>query len=244
MIITLSHSSLRTRPGDQVVTSVEIYNDGPTADTFSIGLEGLEQSWCRISIVSAYLHPGDSFRSLVSICPPWGSSSEAGVYALEVIVRPQSSPSVVVRKVVQLTVESLPALSAQLMPVDANRRTSNYRLTMRNDGNIELPVQLSGYDLQGCFDFQFEEEQPVIGPGGESETKLILAFKRRPLVGWPRRSSFLVKTAVPLAGAVPALLVDEATIYPYIPAWIFWAILLVMAIVAVAVGLTVVAESY
>ena len=225
-------------------TSVEIYNNERSPDTYNIDLEGLERSWWEISTVSASLYPGDSCRSTVSINPPRDSSSVAGTYAFRVIVRSQSSVGTPKGRSGYLTLEPFHSFSAELRPVSSNRRVNSFALKIRNDGNISLPIKLSGRAPQDSLLFRFEPESPTIGPGESVEVGLTVAPKRRPLLGTPRARDFLVKTVAPLPGAVPDLTLDSATVHPHVPVWVFWLLLLVVATVAVAAGVTVIAESY
>lgn len=244
MNVTLTNSLLRTGPGDQVETSVEIFNDSASPETYGVSVEGIDRAWYEISVVSATLYPGDTIRSVISILPPRASSATAMTYNFRVIVAPQSSPAAARRAPVQLVLEPFHSLGSELVQVSSDRRASNYTLKLSNYGNITLPAQLSGHDPQERIDFRFRPESPTIEPGGSVEVGLTVSPKQRPLLGRPGGHDFLVKTTVPLPGAVPQLLADTAIIYPRIPLWIFWAILLVAATVAVAVGATVVAETY
>ncbi len=244
MEITLSSSSLRTRPGDRVETAVQIYNDHTAQDTYSINLEGLDQSWWDISIVSTSLYPGDSCVSTISMNPPRHSSSAAGTYDFSVIVSPQSSPIPAERLSGHLNLEPYHSLSVNVMPVDSNRRGSTYRLNLCNEGNTPLQILLSGRDPRDGLVFRFEQESPTVGPGKSLEVGLTVTPKRRSILGRPRVQEFLVKTISLLPGSVPDLALVSITVHPHIPVWIFWVALLVMGAVAVATGVAVIAESY
>ena len=244
MEVTLTGNSLQTRPGDRVETSVEIYNDEAAPISYNISLEGLARSWYEISTVSASLYPGDSTWSTVSITPPRDSSSTAMTYAFRVIVSPLASPAAARRISGKLVLEPFHSSSAELAHVTSDRRNSAYVLKIQNDGNIALPVQLSGQDPVGLLNYHFDREAATIGPGESIEIGLTVTPKGRPLLGHPRACNFLVKAINSLAGAMPELLMDSVTIHPRVPIWIFLLFLIVMATAAITVGVTVVAESY
>ena len=240
MEVNLSERSLRTDPGDPVKTSVEIYNDGPGPDTYTVTLEGLAPSWYELSTVCASLFPGDSASSALSILPPRDSCSMARTYSFRVVVSPQLSPARAARQSGYLTLEHFYSFDADFTLVTESKNSSSYLLKLRNESNVPLTAQLSGRDPRSSLVFHFDQAELTIGPGETQETGFMVAPRRRPLLGTPRERDFLVKATTPLPGTVPELMLGAANIYPWIPLWIFWLLLLFMAIVAIVTGVVVV----
>jgi hypothetical protein len=88
----VSPASLQASRGAEARAVITVRNTGSRVASLSIAIQGLDASWCSLSIPSAQLQPGDSFTSDLTIIPPMDAGGGAAARSYPFWVRVESSP--------------------------------------------------------------------------------------------------------------------------------------------------------
>ena len=216
LVVTLSERHLHVEPGNSVVLGVTVLNNGSRRALARVHLEGwLDDRWVIDPYLQVTINPGERRTLELTIAPPRAADAEAGDYHLAVVVRSSDYPERYARLGAILTVAAYDRLALEL--TDGYERTATwwqrralFPLTVLNEGNHPVTVQLSGSAPEQLCRFDFlaggtTEPAPILSlrPGQRARVPLRATVQRLPLLGLHARSLPLLIAATPVGDTTP-----------------------------------------
>lgn len=114
---------------------LQVQNLGDIVDKFSVGIEGIDESWCIRSASSVGLMPEATDQVQLSFQPPKKEGVRAGNYPFVISVRSQAAPEEVTIVAGQLEVLPAPECRLEVRPVHVSgRRKGTFRVNVENTG--------------------------------------------------------------------------------------------------------------
>lgn len=202
--VKITPNQIKIAPGGEPVDLIaEIRNLGTTVDQYRVEIEALDHAWYTIILTSVALFPGNSAQVPIRLHPPRGSGTLAGVYNFVVRARSQANPTVsgVAKGVLEVT--PFTAFRAELKPRRVVGRKGNYKLTLTNEGNKEIQVELNGQDAEGTLNFSFKDPTPQVEPGSDVTIPVQVKAGRFRFVGKNQPYAFEI-VGVPVDGTKEA----------------------------------------
>jgi len=191
--VTLSPDRVQVNPGESVETTVTIKNASDVVEAYSIAVEGIDPSWCSLSVSSLNLFPSDQEQVKLTIQPPKASSSKAGAY--NAIVKVASGRDHTIQTTAPLTVEvgRFLLFDLDLSPKKASGRKGSYKVIITNTGNVPTTYTLAGDDPEEICRFDFKHDTVVIEPGATAEVPLVVNPRKRLFTGKAKDRGFKIK---------------------------------------------------
>ena len=198
--VRLTPSEVRIAPGgDPVDLVAEVRNAGTTVDQYKIEIENLDPSWYTIIISAVALFPGNNAQIPIRLHPPRASNTLAGMYSFVVRARSQANPTLTGSARGTLEVTPYTVFKAELKPRRVTGRKGNYRLTLANEGNDEVQVELAGKDPDGTLNYDYKDSTPTVDPGDDATIPVTVKPSTFHFVGKNQHYMFEI-TAVPVDG--------------------------------------------
>ena len=237
MEVTIAEQNLQVLPGDSVHTVVSVRNSSKTVDVLSIDVQGLDPSWCELSIGSASLFPEDHFESTLSITPPRQSNAAAKSYPFSVVVKSWQDPAKVVSADGTLNVDPFYSYTAELNRGSRALSAASYTLTVYNNSNLQLTFRLEDQGLGENLRLRLDSESVTVEPGARGEVGLTVAPVRRPLSGNPKPHDFELSISTDAGTVKPVVISAQTEAHPWlpVPGWVIPVVL----VAAVAAGIAV-----
>ncbi|MEE9400442.1 MAG: hypothetical protein V3V32_00315, partial [Dehalococcoidia bacterium] len=118
---------------------LQVQNLGDIVDKFSVGIEGIDESWCIRSASSVGLMPEATDQVQLSFQPPKKKGVRAGNYPFVISVRSQASPEEVTIVAGQLEVLPAPEFRIEVRTVNVSgRRKCTFRVNVENTGVSDI----------------------------------------------------------------------------------------------------------
>ncbi|MCI0439828.1 MAG: hypothetical protein L0177_11960 [Chloroflexi bacterium] len=236
--VTLAPDSLEMEPGSQARVEIRLRNTTNLVDVFSIEVEGLDESLFELSTESVSLFPGDSATSVLTISVPRDKGFAAGTYPFKVRVGSRKDASQKVEALGKVEVKPFYSYEMEISPRRIVGKSGDYRVSITNQGNSELAIDLAATLKEGDVSFAFTPERPAVPPGGKMDATVSVTPNRRALRGASETHRFTLKAAPAQSGLEPFSFPAELEVPPRLPRWAValagvGAIALVGALVAV-----------
>ncbi len=177
----------------QLVLVVESLADQEMA--LQISTEGLEPGWVRVNRREALLGPGEQAEVTITVVPPRSSVTHPGRYALTVRVAPADASHAGLAAVREIDVVGYSGLALAAQP---QRDPNTYRVSLQNQGNVPLELELGGFDPDGVLSYQYRPPRLQVAPGAAAHASLRVGSRKR------------LRSADPLTFAVVARSLDAA----------------------------------
>ena len=237
MEVAIGQQFVRVLPGESVHTVVNVRNNSKIVDVLSIEVQGLDPSWCELSIGGASLFPGDNFDSTLSFMPPKESSAAAKAYPFDVVVKSRQNPAPAVSARGTLNVGPFYSFSAELYQHSITTSLASYALAIHNNSNVPITFMLEIQELDEDLRLSLESESMTVAPGASGEVGLTVEPLRRPLSGDPRPRDFALSVSTDAGTGRPVIVTAQTEMHPWIPApgWAISLVLVGIAAIAVAV---------
>lgn len=193
--VQLTQDLSRVEPGSTVPVGLEIANRGDAADRFEIEVEGIDPGWIAVPVPSFVVEPGQTHNEKFFLKPPRDTSSLAGTYPFVVNLRSIETGET---RSVQgaLEIEPYTNLSLDVQPkrgrVSPLSKTTEFKVTAMNLGNVEQSLQLFAADNDNLFAFEFEVDQMILAPGQQRTVALTAAATKSSLLASSRLQNFNV----------------------------------------------------
>ncbi len=228
--------TLEIEPGQGVETTISIQNLGVAVGIFAIEVDGLDPTWYRLSSNNVSLFPGDQTTATLTVAPPRLGTSLAKTYDFLCKVSSQKDDDEEQSIQLSLVVRPFYEFLIDYSPQRARGARVTHNLSIKNSGNSDLGLELSGKDADGLCQFSFEPEAPVVAANTTLDVPVVVRGKR-PLRGAPVQYQYEV-TATPADGVAEASSRPGFLEVPArIPVWVFRAATL--AVVAGAIGIAI-----
>lgn len=231
--LQLDQQQLALTPGRPGIISARVQNLGPVTDRFSLALEGIAATWVREGDPPVELGPGASAPLALVITVPVEAGTGAGDYPVVVRARALAQVASATARLV-LSVRPLPAATLTIAPDrTAGRTEGDYRLILRNTGNVAASFLLSAEDPQRLLAYELGQETVQLAPGQTARVPLTVVAPRR-LFGSPEGFRFNVFAEG--EGAEPVEAQGEFVQTPWLPAWVPLAITIAALLGVLLIG--------
>lgn len=202
--LTFAPESARTQPlaspgvsvppqtvtvGQTATYHVNLSNDTAKLVTFVIKVEGVPESWMKLDSFQVQLQAGAQTSLKVNITPPRHPSSHAGDYQLTITTTashyaPQiQKAALTVRPYHDFKLTAADSLPRKLSWV---RQTAQTTVSLTNQSNVPLSIQLSGVDDYQALRFEFPGTPDIIAlqPGETQHIPVQIKAEQRQWLGW------------------------------------------------------------
>lgn len=192
---SIMHPSLLTLdPGMQDTVQVELFNQGPTIDTFKIDIAGLPTSIFSLPQNMVSLTPGARASvPLMLQIPQKGTLLAMRVtaedYPFRITVQSITFPSETAVLSGQLTINPFESFSIGIWPGEVNNGGS-CRVLLRNEGNVASSYKLISHDKTGKIQFLNDQRRIELDPGATETQDIIVEYRERPLLGRAKKIPF------------------------------------------------------
>ena len=147
--------------GDVLYATATIQNRGRIVEQVSLEIPDLPAEWVTLSSRTVALLPGDRQEVTIVVRPPRRPDATAGQHQFTVLAMAQQQGEQV-SATAAFSILPFEAVSASLQPVQAAR---DFRLLVRNDGNITSNFTFKGTDDEGAFEYDFGSTALEVPPG-------------------------------------------------------------------------------
>jgi len=181
MRIDVAPTRTAVTPGQPIVVTASVFNTGDVIAAYRVDVLGVDARWVQTDVDSLQLFPGSSGTVVVTITLPPGIP--AGTRTLGLQVTELTPPGQVELGEVELVVVPEAAAALAIEPVSiTGGRSAELGVTVRNDGNTILDLELLAVDPEGKTRVEFVPPTVRLEPG---ETAAVSAkvSARRPIAG-------------------------------------------------------------
>ncbi|MEU9078370.1 hydrolytic protein [Kitasatospora sp. NPDC048538] len=222
--------ALTVSPGAVATTTLTVRNETDIVEAYSLEVVGPCAAWATVEPARLSLFPGTSETVTVRLAPARSPEVRAGEFPLGVRVLPAERPELVTVPETTVTVEPFHELHTELAP--RRRRgwlRARYRTSVRNLGNVAVPVVFTpaqpGEDLR----FGFTPEKLRLEPGESAEVRLKVRARKLIWFGkptsWPFEVAVAEEDGTEKPGGVPAaerrnVLEGEFVQHALLPKWL------------------------
>lgn len=180
--ILLEQEQAVLTPGQRATLGLTLTNNSPTADTFTVSVEGAPGLWVGVPQQAVQLPAGGRAPLSLQISVPRESDSLAGDYPVVIRARSGTNPSESATARGRWTVLPFSACSLSISPRRASgRSTALYQVTVRNDGNAAETFLLQADDDAQALRYSFSEESVLLDPGQAATIGLEVSAPQRML---------------------------------------------------------------
>ena len=208
-----------------------VVNGGQIVAMFAVRVDGLDESWVRISQPQVNLFEGARTTVTISITPPRQSTSRAGAHPLAVVVTSPNYPGHSSQMGATLVINpfyefAVGELSPRRQTVAWRKRTGNVTLPIVNKGNSDAVFRLEGVDDERRCHFEFDlpgeevslaKQAEVRLPIGETVIPVGVTPMRRRLIALRAHSySFTITTTMTEGAQAPRSVMGQLKARPLI----------------------------
>lgn len=225
-------------PGEVTTIRVDLFNRGDSEEQFQFRVQGLPPEWVSLSRDMVELAAGGRETLTLAIHPPNDSTARSGLHRYHILVSSESDSEEMVAITGVLTVKTFARFITSMRPRSLVNHGTCY-VWIENEGNFETSYTITGRAENENIVFEHITPRLNIGPGEEAMATIEVAIKEKPYVGNPEQFPFHIK--IDTASSEPQTLRGDIEIRPTWPTWVAGGI---MALLAILMGLGIVAYSY
>lgn len=195
IVAALPVRRIQVYPGEVAEVDVVLVNNGRTPATFLVHVEGwFDESWLA-PLPPVMLQAGERSTVVLEIAPPRRPETEAGEYAIVVVVRSHDYPSHTARLGAQLNILPYDEIAVEVLPATQPalswfRRSTLLPVAIANRGNRSAAVRMQAGDAQQRCSYEFYAPGAPAGtalltvrPGQTITTPLRVVAQHLPLIG-------------------------------------------------------------
>jgi soluble lytic murein transglycosylase-like protein len=233
IVAALPARRIQVYPGEVAELDVVLVNNGRQPAIFLVHVEGwFDEGWLAPP-PPVTLQAGERSTVVLAIAPPRRPETEAGEYAIVVVVRSHDYPSRTARLGAQLTILPYDEITVAVLPAAQPgltwfRRSTLLPVAIGNRGNRPAAVRLQAGDAQQRCMFEFFTPDAPAGttlvavrPGQTITTPLRVVAQHLPLVGLQSQHTpfFITASAAQTPDAVRRAR-GTVTLRPLIGPWL------------------------
>ncbi len=234
----LHTEQLSAEPGGSAVVTLTVLNQGPVVDSFRIMVRGLSPEWLPSAPPTLRLMPNAQEAVAMTISPPRSAKTGAGTHALTIYAESVDDPSQRAEASATLRVGAYHQLRSSIHP-ESVRAGQPTTVTLRNDGNALLPVNLSCRDRADELRFEPPQQKVDVPPGEAVGVVFRAKPAKRRWFGGSKQHAITVQVQPGITGPSGAADVQSITAEvvsrALLPAWLL-SLLVFMCVGAVAAG--------
>lgn len=236
--VVVNPVNIEATPGEQATIRVDLFNRGDSQEQFHLRVQGLPAEWSSLSREAVVLEAGGRDSLTLTIHPPQDSTSRSGLHRYHILISSESDQEEMIAIAGVLTVKTFARFITSMRPRSLVNHGTCY-VWIENEGNFETSYVITGRAEHENVIFEHMTPRLNIGPGEEAMATIEVGVKEKPFIGNPETIAFQIK--VDTASSEPQTLRGEIEIRPTWPTWMAGGI---MALMAILLGLGVVAYSY
>jgi hypothetical protein len=217
LTVTVTPNAVQLKPGGSVQLSVHVSNVSDIVEHYQVTIVGLpsDDYWVSEPAVTK-LRPRESGTIGVRLSLPERGGILGGRYVLGVLVTSPYQPNVARSADLILDVTAVSGITLTANPMTASGTSSaSYALSLTNDGNIDVPVDLVATDDHGKARITITPPSVYVRPGGAQAAQVFVEGPSL-LTGQERRSTITIKAlaAGETRGEVPVTFIQPPRIAP------------------------------
>ncbi len=207
-------------PGSAATATVTVQNRGNVVDTVTVSIQGIPESWLRVTRPSLQLMPDARDEVVVIFQPPRETASTAGPHEFAAAAR-STQHGVEVRALGRIAILPFGDLSLELRPVRSKRA---FTATVENQSNSPATVEFRATDGGDEVNASFQPARLELQPGEGGSVQIDARLRRARFFG---KESLIPFEAEAKADARIANAKAELK---YRPPWLWvrWLVLLVV----------------
>jgi eukaryotic-like serine/threonine-protein kinase len=230
----LETNSFTVEPGQGVIISILLINQGEVVDHFKSNLFGIAPAWIPELSKPVQLMPGEQKSISLTIRPPRTPQSRAGSYPVVIRISSEKDANQVLDVNAQLVVTSFEQFSSELTPQRV-RAGQKAQVLVRNQGNIQQNFLLSLKDRGQELDFQPPQDQVRVPEGQDAAVVFKASPRQRRWIGGEKTHAFTAQVAA--SKGDPQVHSGEVVSRALIPPWVIPLLtMLCILLIALLVG--------
>jgi len=231
--VVMESTEYSVSPGSSTTIQMLLHNQGLVDDEFRLSVDGIPMSWISTPSPVTKLAAGEQRKVTMTVIPPVGSSSRAGLYSFKVQVISAQAPDQIAEIECKLDVAAISSFSTELNPEEI-RDGQLASLVVNNNGNFQGTYTVIFNTEGDTLVFDPPEPQQVQVPAGESTTVEYSAKpQKRSFIGSAVTYPFTaqVKSSEEDAQILEGKMIGE----PLLPFWVVpFALVLCLAVICVS----------
>ncbi len=226
---------------------VTVANGGDLVATFTVSVQGLDESWLVISHPQINLYEGERATVTITITPPRLPTSRAGAHHFAVVVTSANYPGRMSQRGATLIINpyyefAVGELSPKQQTISWFKRSGRVTVPITNMGNSSTLFRLEGTDDEHACSYEFELPGEAAGLARQAELRLapeetisvpinVIPHSRR-LIGLRRRSYTFTISTTPVEGqqTTPRSMLGELKHKPLIGPWLLLLLILLLIV--------------
>lgn len=230
LALFLAQDRLSVEPGRDVELQVEIVNRSDRDDRVNLRIQGLPDSWYTLPREFTTIPAKGTVPITVMIRPPRRGTTPAGRQRFRVELVSQQFPQLKVAANGSLDLGAFEAFEATLEPRQV-RVPAAVSVNIRNVGNTPLELGVVGDDDHGSLRFRGQRGRVRLEPQQKTAVELELEPRQQPWFGGAETYGYEVEV-FSQSGARQRL-PGQAQVAAILPAWVYYATLLLLGFVCV-----------
>lgn len=237
--VGIEPANLTVEPGGSVTAELAVRNLGTRVEEFRLTAQGPGATFAAIVPPVVSVYPDDEQSAVLRVAPPRSPQARAGVAPFEIVASSAIHTDVVDVARGAVDVARFEQTAAVLTPeVSRGRNPARHRVTVANEGNSVVGVQVSFRDQDGELSFAPPGGSATLQPAESVDFSTMISGPRR-IFGRTQRHPFTA--VVTPAGKQPPVTLNglrsQTAVLPWwIPTAAVAVIALVIAIIAILPG--------
>ena len=216
--LTYEDPEIAVPPGSHTTATITVTNTGSETERYEIDISGLPEGWARANRRVLIVEPQDSEQILVNLKPLRRSGSAPGTYPVQVKVHPVDKPDALLEANLNLEVLSYNGFGMALASPTTGDE-GNFRLHLHNQGSVNLPLSLTGRDVNDSLYIDIPSPHITLAPGQRQQIRGRVRTRQRTLFGAPRTHLFDLIARSDDAAAFTAAVRGQLVEKPFLPTW-------------------------
>jgi beta-lactam-binding protein with PASTA domain len=231
-------------PGGQASLVALVRNQSGIVDNYDLSVAGFPEQWWTITPRTVYLVPygslGGTYEQevMVTFTPPRTPEAEARPWPVHVIATSRAREAEAARVPATLTITPFHELQTELRPQRAKARLrARYAVGVRNRGNADTDIELTGQDDEEALRFAFDKSRFQTTPGRRGGSPFTVRPRRQIWIGRAVEHRFEITPRALEAPTVEPPVQGFLRQRPWIPFWMLILIPLAAAAVITLIAL-------
>jgi len=178
----IAQSNLTMSPGDKLEATVSLRNLGQTVDQFSLGVQGLDESWYDLPVSSVALFPNDQDQLKINIQLPEKMDRKIPSYSFTIVAASQENPEDKVTATVSIQIEMAPEAQIFISPQTMSAREGSYQVQVVNPSASDVKVRLKPQDSRNKLKYTLQPEVLTVPANNQAEATLTAKMKLWPYI--------------------------------------------------------------
>ncbi len=177
-VLQLLPTQAAVAPGGEAQITLNVTNSGDIVDRFRVTMEGVPEDWYVVDVASVPLFPGQTKSVHLTIRPPAGATTAAGLRPIAVTAVSEADDQERASVELSLTVLGAGALQFTVSPARASGRKALFRAKLDNQTNAPITCALAAKDGEDGLHLQPDTDGTMTIPPGDQRT---VTFAVRPV---------------------------------------------------------------